>query len=153
MRGHHSKSLKSKQGNIYLYKYTIRYRYNILYCYRLLAPFSESKLWWESRPNKSTWTQDNSGALSWLKPSQHHKKKTHNQPPKPLCVSIVQAKNPRWCLSNDEAAIAATLSSDCNHTKRRQEIHFASKLFEQNLFYCPTWHAWKSTQMESHMLS
>ena len=61
--------------------------------------------WWESRPNKSTWTQDNSGALSWLKASQHHK--THTRPVlsksssktatttrrTKTIVSIVQAKN------------------------------------------------------------
>ena len=50
---------------------------------QFLASLSLNSLWWESRPNKSTWTQDNSGALSWLKPSQQRRRrslKTHTQP-------------------------------------------------------------------------
>ena len=52
---------------------------------KVKSGLSLNSLWWESRPNKSTWTQDNSGALSWLKPSQHKKEEeawrhTHTQP-------------------------------------------------------------------------
>ena len=49
-----------------------------------LASLSLNSLWWESRPNKSTWTQDNSGALSWLKPSQGWQQ----QPPQPPRLKI-----------------------------------------------------------------
>ena len=65
---------------------------------KVKSGLSLNSLWWESRPNKSTWTQDNSGALSWLKPSQQRwlkKKKpedTHTQPTTKTIVSIVQAK-------------------------------------------------------------